>query len=77
MMMKEVDTIASDPVRRYGVPLLYNLLLDPREEHPALNAPPNFWVRYPAGDILVEHAQSLKKEPPVPPGAPDPYKPSR
>jgi arylsulfatase len=77
MMVKEISTIAGDPVRSYGVPLFYNLLLDPREEHPALNAPPNFWVRYPAGDVLVEHAKSLQIEPPVPPGAPDPYTPTR
>jgi arylsulfatase len=71
MMVKEISTIAGDPVRSYGVPLFYNLLLDPKEE------PPNFWVRYPAGQVLVEHAQSLQLEPPIKPGTPDPYVPGR
>ena len=47
----------------------------PKEEYPVLHAPPNFWVRYPAGEALVEHAQSLQEEPPIPPGTPDPYQP--
>jgi len=77
MMVKEISTIAGDPVRSYGVPLFYNLLLDPKEEYPVLNAPPNFWVRYPAGQVLVDHAKSLQAEPPIPPGTPDPHQPSR
>jgi arylsulfatase len=75
MMFKEIDTISADPIRNYGVPLFYNLLLDPREEHPVLYAPPNFWVRYPAGEVLVDHAKSMQQEPPIAPGTPDPYKP--
>jgi arylsulfatase len=75
MMVKEINTISADPVRSYGVPLFYNLLLDPKEEYPVLNAPPNFWVRYPAGQVLVDHAMSLRQEPPIPPGTPDPYQP--
>jgi arylsulfatase len=77
MMVKEISTIAGDPVRSYGVPLFYNLLLDPKEEHPVLHAPPNFWVRYPAGQVLVDHGASMQLEPPIPPGTPDPYQPSR
>ena len=77
MMVKEISTIAGDPVRSYGVPLFYNLLLDPKEEYPVLHAPPNFWVRYPAGQVLVDHGASLRLEPPIPPGTPDPYQPSR
>jgi arylsulfatase len=76
MMTKEISTIAADPVRTYGVPLFYNLLLDPREEHPMLYAPANFWIRYPAGDALVEHAVSLQQEPPIPPLTPEPYEPN-
>jgi arylsulfatase len=76
MMFKEIGTIAADPTRSYGVPLFYNLLLDPKEEYPVLYAPPNFWVRYPAGDVLVEHERSLQEEPPIPPGTPDPYTPT-
>ena len=75
MMVKEIDTIAADPTRSYGVPLFYNLLLDPKEEYPSLHTPPNLWVRYPAGEVLVQHAKSLQQEPPIPPGTPDPYRP--
>ena len=76
MMVKEIDTIEADPTRSYGVPLFYNLLLDPKEEYPVLHAPPNFWVRYPAGQVLVDHGASFQREPPIPPGTPDPYSPS-
>jgi arylsulfatase len=75
MMFKEIDTIGGDPTRSYGVPLFYNLLLDPKEEHPVLHAPPNFWVRYPAGQVLVDHMASFQREPVIPPGTPDPYEP--
>ena len=77
MMVKEISTIAGDPVRSYGVPLFYNLLLDPKEQYPVLHAPPNFWVRYPASQVLADHAKSLREEPPIPLGTPDPYEPSR
>jgi len=77
LMFKEIDTIADDATRSYGVPLIYNLLLDPREEHPVLNAPPNLWIRYPMGDVMLEHARSLQEEPPIPPLTPDPYTPGR
>jgi len=77
MMSKEISTVAGDPTRSYGFPLIYNLLLDPREEYPTLHTPPNLWVRYPAGEVLVEHARSLQEEPPIAPGTPDPYVPGR
>jgi hypothetical protein len=32
-------------------------------------------VRYPAGEVLFEHARSLVEEPPIPPLTPDPYTP--
>jgi arylsulfatase len=77
MMVKELNTVAGDPVRSFDVPLFYNLLLDPKEEHPVLHAPPNLWVRFPAGQALVDHAKSLGREPPIPPGTADPYRPSQ
>jgi arylsulfatase len=75
MMTKEIDTGVGQATRAYGVPLFYNLLLDPKEENPILYAPENFWVRYPAGQMLVDHTTSLAEEPPIPPGTPDPYRP--
>jgi len=35
----------------------------------------HFWVRWPMGEILTEHVQSLQVEPPKQPGTPDPYSP--
>ena len=35
----------------------------------------NFWVRYPAAQLLAEHMKSMKQEAPVRPGTPDPYLP--
>ena len=33
-------------------------------------------MRFPAGKILTDHIVSLKKYPPLPPGAADPYVPA-
>ena len=77
MMTKELDTGFGKPTKIFPVPAFYNLHLDPREEHPVLNTPENLWVRYPAGEKLIEHMESLKKEPPIKPGTPDPYKPPK
>ena len=72
MMNKELDTGFGQSVKVFPVPAFYNLFLDPREEYPVLNAPPNFWVRYPASEVLLQHLATLKKEPPIKPGTPDP-----
>jgi arylsulfatase len=77
MMTKELDKGFGIPPKEYSVPLFYNLHLDPREEHPVLNAPPNFWVRYPAGEALLKHLATFEKEPPIPPLTPDPYIPKK
>ena len=76
MMSKEIDKAFADPTRSYGVPLLYDLHTDPKEEHP-LNSRwyHNGWIRWPAGEYLVEHAATLAEEPPIRPGTPDPYVP--
>jgi arylsulfatase len=75
MMTKELDKGFGVPPKEYSVPLFYNLHLDPREEYPVLNAPPNFWVRYPAGEALLKHLATFKQEPPIQPFTPDPYVP--
>ena len=76
MMSKEIDKAFADPTRSYGVPLIYDLHTDPKEENP-LNSQwyHNGWIRWPAGDYLVRHIASLEKEPPIRPGTPDPYVP--
>lgn len=78
MMNKEIDKGFGDPTRSYGVPLLYDLHVDPKEENP-MN--PQWWhlgwVRWPAGQALVNHLGSFANEPPIRPGTPDPYVPSK
>lgn len=75
MMMKELDD-GYAATKDYGVPRFYNLYLDPKEEHWLNYAKENLWVRWPMGKVLTEHILSLRKEPPIRPGTPDPYTPS-
>ena len=73
MMFKDMD-VGDGPARDLSLPQCYDLLTDPKEEYPsAPNVPENLWVRFPASKVLLEHAASLKKEPPIRPGTPDPY----
>ena len=79
MMTKEVERGYAVPLKQYtGAPLFFDLLTDPKEEHPLdPRWIENSWVRWPAGQVLVDHAASLKKEPPIRPGTPDPYQPPK
>jgi arylsulfatase len=75
MMFKEVER-GTDDKKTYDFPRFFNLYSDPKEEYPLTKATAgHFWVRWPMGEILTEHAQSLRKEPPIQPGTPDPYSP--
>ena len=77
MMMKELER-GTDPPMTFPFPRFYNLYVDPKEEYPLTDeSGQHLWVRWPAGQVLTDHMASLKEEPPVPPGAPDPYKPKR
>jgi len=76
LMVKEIDRMA-DAVAPSALPAFYNLLVDPKEEHPMRLAPDNLWVRYPASQVLIDHAMSLRKEPPIKEGTPDPYTPTK
>jgi arylsulfatase len=77
MMFKELNR-GTNAVVEYPLPRFYNLFTDPKEEYPLLpDTLGNLWVRWPAGKILTDHLVSLKKEPPVPAGIPDPYVPSK
>ena len=76
MMSKEIDQAFADPTRTYGVPLFYDLHLDPKEEHPLYSTWYEVgWIRWPAGQHVVDHAKSLMIEPPIRPGTLDPYTP--
>ena len=74
MIVKEIDGMF-DTVAPSALPAFYNLLQDPKEERPVRLAPANLWVRYPASQVLIDHAASLQKEPPIREGTPDPYMP--
>jgi arylsulfatase len=78
MMSKQIARGYGQPIQRIGVPVFYDLHTDPKEEHPM---DPRWvqsgWVRWPAGQVLVDHQISLQEEPPIPPGTPDPYVPPK
>jgi arylsulfatase len=71
---KEQETVFSE-TREYGMPRLYNLHTDPQERENVLF--PNTWVPKAALGQLGKHMMSLKKEPPIKPGTPDPYVPPK
>ena len=76
MMMKTFSTGYGEPVSEYNTPLFFDLLVDPKEEHPTdPRIVEDLWVRFPLTKALSDHLASLKKEPPIPPGTPDPYVP--
>ena len=60
-------------LREYTMPRVYNLINDPQERDNVLF--PHTWVPKAALPQLEEHVMSLKKYPPIPSGAPDPYVP--
>ncbi len=73
MITRQVDRGFGEPVKQYSFPLWYDLHTDPKEENPLdPRFVENLWVRWPAGQVLVDHQATLKKEPPIRPGTPDP-----
>lgn len=64
-----------DPPQRLPNPRMHNLIEDPRERTSV--APMNTWVWHPAFKIADDFQASLKTEPPIPPGTPDPYVPGK
>ncbi len=72
MVTREIDRGFGQPVKVYSFPLWYDLHTDPKEENPLdPRFVENLWVRWPAGQVLVDHQATLKKEPPIRPGTPD------
>ena len=63
------------PPAKIGVPKIFNLISDPKEEYGATLAP-YAWVAGPAMKIVAEFEASAKRYPPIKPGTPDPYRPS-
>ena len=60
-------------LREYTMPRVYNLINDPQELDNVLF--PHTWVPKAALPQLEERIVSLKKYPPIPTGATDPYVP--
>jgi arylsulfatase len=72
MVTRQVDRGFGEPVKQFSFPLWYDLHTDPKEENPLdPRFVENLWVRWPAGQVLVDHQASLRKEPPIRPGTPD------
>ena len=74
MHFKEIETIFGE-VKEYGMPKLYNLHNDPGERENVLF--PHTWVPKAAMPQLIQHVMSLRQEPPIKPGTPDPYEPPK
>ena len=72
--LKEMDTVFGQ-VKEYGMPKVYNLYRDMSERENVFFA--DTWVPKAAMPKLAEHAASLKAEPPIKPGTPDPYTPPK
>ena len=75
VMFKEVSLDRREIVN-YATPRLFNLIVDPKEDHSDVYRGQNFWVLKPVAAILDAHRQSLREHPPVAPGTPDPASPA-
>ncbi len=62
------------PPTKLGSPKAFNLITDPKEEYPQTGLRET-WNAIPMMKIVTEFETSLKKYPPILPGAPDPYTP--
>ena len=71
---KELDTVFGQ-VKEYGMPKLYNLYRDQQERENTFFS--DSWVGKVAFPLLEKHVASLKKFPPIPMGAADPYEPPK
>ena len=64
-----------DPPQKLPLPRVHYLIDDPRERYNV--GPMNTWVYVPINKIKDEFEASLRREPPIPVGTPDPYRPAR
>jgi arylsulfatase len=77
MMFQEVER-GTDERKTFDFPRFFNLYSDPKEEYPLTKATAgHFWVRWPMSELLKAHLASLKREPPIISGTPDPYTPAK
>lgn len=64
-----------DPPQQLPNLRVHYLIDDPRERHSV--SAMNTWVYHPTMKIVADFEASLKREPPIPPGTPDPYVPGK
>lgn len=64
------------PAIKLGVPQIFDLYTDPKEEYPA-TLTPNAWVGGSMMKIVGDFEKSLAMYPPIKPGTPDPYLPPK
>ena len=69
---KEQETVFSETLT-FGMPRVYDLRTDPGETQNMLF--PHTWVPQAALGQLGQHVASLRANPPIAPGTPDPYTP--
>ena len=61
---------------KLGSPKAFDLITDPKEEYPQTGLL-NSWIAEPAIGVVARFEQSLKQNPPIAPGTPDPYQPPK
>ncbi len=66
---------ATDPVLQMGIPAVFNLLTNPRENPDENLAATHVWVITAASRMIAEFQVSLNEYPPIVAGTPDPYVP--
>jgi arylsulfatase len=64
-----------DPVLSLGVPRLYDLYTNPKEDPQHSVGSTHLWVMRPIAKMIGEYQASLKQHPPIPAGTSDPYEP--
>lgn len=76
---KEQDAGYGAEINHYQTPNVYNLINDPREEKAISmeGIQKNGWVGTPIINVLNAHLKTLKEEPPIKEGTPDPYIPKK
>ena len=79
VVIKELDAGYGTPLKTYPTPVVFDLYGDPREEKPLLPTgfQQNGWVGGPVIQIVAAHLKTLRDEPPIKEGTPDPYVPQK
>lgn len=67
---------ATDPVLPRGLPVVFNLLTNPREDPDENLATTHVWVITAASRMIGEFQASLVEHPPIAAGTSDPYEPA-